>query len=128
MSDYKGPMPEFPIDKNVLDGVKEPKIEFHGHCKVCEIPLNKEYENIEFCGDCADDLWKTIFGNDYSDIEWKRGIFMNEIKSTVKCEDCDQYCIMLWPDENDPRRKYRCEGCGQTIIGLDIVTEKDLKN
>ena len=60
--EYSPPQPEFELDKLVTKNVYEPRIEFNfGNCKICEIPLTEEYEHVSFCGDCAEELFLTMY-------------------------------------------------------------------
>ena len=81
---YKPPKPKFKLAECVTSNVKEPTIEFHGYCKVCEIPIEKSYEDVEFCSTCYSDLWKTLFGEETCDKEFKHLILVNHVKSKHK--------------------------------------------
>jgi len=43
------------------------------------------------------------------------------------CEDCNRVCEMVWPDEEDPRRKFKCSNCNTVYVGVEIITDEDLK-
>jgi len=60
---YKPPKPEFELDELVIGDVKEPKIEFFGNCKDCEIPLIEEHSEVGFCEECYKKYYVTSCGN-----------------------------------------------------------------
>ena len=55
---YQPPQPEFSLDENILSGVKEPEIEFYGQCKICEVPVGEDREELGFCDECYEHLCK----------------------------------------------------------------------
>ena len=51
----KSPQPEFPLDKNVVKDVKEPKIKWNNKfCADCGIPM--EMSTADFCNECYEAL------------------------------------------------------------------------